>query len=100
LPREKVVPHHCDVLERESKAAASAAASVEMDVKYDDKKLTQIDFYWTEESPQAPRPILAFIHGGYWQAMGKEHAGYIATTCGGAVDVAAIGYDLCPSGTL
>jgi arylformamidase len=43
-------------------------------------------------------PILAFIHGGYWRALSKDHYGFIAeplVEAGAAV--ALMDYDLCPS---
>lgn len=43
-------------------------------------------------------PILAFIHGGYWRALSKDHYGFIAeplVEAGAAV--ALMDYDLCPA---
>ncbi|MCF8479853.1 MAG: alpha/beta hydrolase [Rhodospirillum sp.] len=45
-----------------------------------------------------PHPILAFIHGGYWQAMDRTVFSFIARGCRTrGIAYAAIGYDLCPS---
>ena len=43
-------------------------------------------------------PIVAFIHGGYWRALSKDHYGFIAAPLidAGAA-VALMDYDLCPS---
>jgi arylformamidase len=43
-------------------------------------------------------PVVAFIHGGYWRALSKDHYGFIAeplVEAGAAV--ALMDYDLCPT---
>jgi arylformamidase len=43
-------------------------------------------------------PVVAFIHGGYWRALSKDHYGFIAgplVEAGAAV--ALMDYDLCPA---
>ncbi|HVZ01598.1 MAG TPA: alpha/beta hydrolase [Dongiaceae bacterium] len=43
-------------------------------------------------------PVIAFIHGGYWRALSKDHFGFIAeplVEAGAAV--ALMDYDLCPA---
>jgi arylformamidase len=43
-------------------------------------------------------PVVAFIHGGYWRALSKDHFGFIAEplVAAGAA-VALMDYDLCPA---
>lgn len=36
----------------------------------------KLDLYGTE--PGALRPLVVFIHGGYWRALGREHSGFAA----------------------
>lgn len=36
----------------------------------------KLDLYGT--SPAALRPLVVFIHGGYWRALGREHSGFAA----------------------
>ncbi|WP_413206606.1 alpha/beta hydrolase [Rhodospirillum sp. A1_3_36] len=55
-----------------------------------------IDLFLPEGS--GPHPVLAFIHGGYWQAMDRAVFSFIARGCRArGIAFAAIGYDLCPS---
>ena len=50
---------------------------------------------------QAKAPLYVYIHGGYWQRGDKSIYSYIAETFNNAgVDVALIGYPLCPEVTL
>jgi arylformamidase len=45
-----------------------------------------------------PHPVLAFVHGGYWQALDRAVFSFIARGCRArGIAYAAIGYDLCPS---
>ena len=49
----------------------------------------------------AGAPLLAFIHGGYWQRNGKEDFACMATgPLAGGFDVALVGYTLAPEATL
>lgn len=51
--------------------------------------------------PNGPAPLLAFIHGGYWQALSKSDASFPATPLTGAgVAYAAINYTLAPHATM
>lgn len=46
-------------------------------------------------------PLLVFIHGGYWQALSKDHFSFIAEPYVRAgVSVALLGYALCPEVTI
>ena len=69
-----------------------------LDLAYGPKPRNKIDLY---RCGAAKAPLLAFIHGGYWQRNAKE-----TFACTGAgplangMDVAFIGYTLCPEATL
>jgi arylformamidase len=50
---------------------------------------------------QGPAPLHLFLHGGYWQAMGRESSGFAARGLVQAgVAVAVAGYRLCPEVSL
>lgn len=56
----------------------------------------RIDFF--AAAGDSARPLLVFLHGGYWRSLGPEVFHFIAPpwTARG-VHVAFLGYDLCPS---
>lgn len=48
-----------------------------------------------------PAPLLAFIHGGYWQQLGKDDASFPAHDCRrNGIAYAAINYGLAPAATI
>lgn len=48
-----------------------------------------------------PPPLLVFIHGGYWQALGKDQSAFAAVDCvQQGVALAVIDYTLAPQATL
>jgi arylformamidase len=69
-----------------------------LDLAYGPKPRNKIDLF---RCGTAKAPLFAFIHGGYWQRNAKE-----TFACTGAgplangMDVAFIGYTLCPEATL
>jgi arylformamidase len=71
-----------------------AGAKSELDIAYGEHPAARLDLFL----PEAPRPRLhVYIHGGYWQAFGKDDFSFIAeglTRAGMAV--AVLGYPLCP----
>ncbi len=69
-----------------------------LDLAYGPKPRNKIDLY---RCGAAKAPLLAFIHGGYWQRNAKET--FACTAAGplaNGMDVAFIGYTLCPEATL
>ncbi len=74
-------------------ARLRARYQASMDLRYGPAERNRIDFF-----PARPdSPLLAFIHGGYWQARAKEIFSFIAEgplACG--INVALIGYTLAP----
>ncbi len=47
---------------------------------------------------EANAPVLAFIHGGYWQALSRQDFEFLAPVfVERGITFAAIGYDLCPN---
>ncbi|TAJ86788.1 MAG: alpha/beta hydrolase [Reyranella sp.] len=69
-----------------------------LDLAYGPKSRNRIDLY---RCGAAKAPLFAFIHGGYWQRNAKET--FACTAAGplaNGMDVAFIGYTLCPEATL
>src|SRR5262245_1057261 len=65
-----------------------------LDLAYGARPRNRVDLF---RSGAAAAPLLAFIHGGYWQRNAKEVFGCLAAgplACG--IDVAMVGYTLCP----
>jgi acetyl esterase/lipase len=83
--------------DRRSAAFASARARY-LDLRYGERERNRIDYF----SAAAQRgPVLAFIHGGYWQMRAKETFRFIAEgPLAHGIDVALIAYTLAPDATL
>ena len=64
-----------------------------MDLRYGPAERSRIDFFAGREDA----PLLAFIHGGYWQARSKEVFSFVAEgPLAWGMNVALIGYTLAP----
>lgn len=64
-----------------------------MDLRYGPEERNRIDFFPARHDA----PVLAFIHGGYWQARAKEVFAFVAEgPLAWGVNVALIGYTLAP----
>ena len=72
-------PDHHEHFARWSRASADARSSVpcQSDIRYGDGDKQSLDLFRATAS-SGPRPLLAFIHGGYWQAMDKSDFGFLA----------------------
>ena len=69
-----------------------------LDLAYGPRPRNKIDLF---RSGAAKAPLFAFIHGGYWQRNAKEtFACMAAGPLAVGMDVAFIGYTLCPEATL
>lgn len=78
--------------------AARERLRVRRDLSYGPRPRQKIDIF-PAAKPDAP--VLAFVHGGYWQGMGREISHYLAPAfVTNGVTFAAIGYTLCPDVTL
>ena len=68
-----------------------------LDMRYGPAARNRIDYFAAGSSG----PVLAFIHGGYWQSRAKEIFSFVATgPLAHGIDVACIGYTLAPEITL
>lgn len=83
---------------RTRSAAFRAARSGELDIPYGAGERQRFDLF---RCGRPGAPLLAFIHGGYWQRNDKT--GFAALAEGPlarGLDVAMIGYTLCPEATM
>ena len=78
----------------EARSARLRAAHPEgMDLRYGPEERNRIDYF----SARRDGPVLAFIHGGYWQMRAKELFAFIAEgPLAWGINVALIGYTLAP----
>jgi arylformamidase len=94
------VPGHPAIIERWTRDAAAFRAAhpeAELGVAYGPSPRQALDIF-----PSAsPGPMSLFIHGGYWQGLGRSSASHLAAgLLAHGVGVAMVGYDLCPQVTL
>jgi arylformamidase len=94
------IPGALDILDRWAKASALARekSAVRLDVAYGSAPTETLDVF-----PPLRRgaPVLVFIHGGYWRALDKSDASFIAPAFvqAGAM-VVVPNYALCPAVTI
>jgi arylformamidase len=70
-----------------------AAHPKTIDLRYGPAERSQIDYF----PGASPGPLLAFIHGGYWQSRAKETFAFLAPgVLAQGVHFASIGYTLAP----
>jgi arylformamidase len=80
---------------KDRSAAFRAKAKAKLDIAYAEHPAARLDLFL----PEKPTPRLhVYIHGGYWQAFGKNDFSFMAE---GLVEnglaVAVLGYPLCPT---
>lgn len=78
----------------EARSARLRAAHPEgMDLRYGSDERNRIDFF----AARSDAPVLAFIHGGYWQNRAKELFAFVAEgPLAWGINVALVGYTLAP----
>ena len=77
----------------ERSARLRAAHPQGMDLRYGPDERNRIDFF----AARRDAPVLAFIHGGYWQNRSKEVFSFVAEgPLAWGINVALIGYTLAP----
>ena len=91
------VADSAQILERWARASALARkkSTAQLDVPYGDGDKETLDIFST---PRADAPVLVFIHGGYWRALDKSDASFVAPSFvqAGAL-VVVPNYALCPA---
>jgi arylformamidase len=96
------VPHFpaiAEALGRDAAAFRAAHPHSELGVSYGPTERQAMDIFWPASGRDAKLSI--FVHGGYWQAMGREWFSHLAAgVLAHGVAVAMPSYDLCPNVTL
>lgn len=94
------VPTHAQDMERWAAASAESRRRLacRLDLPYGAHPREVFDLFTV---PQPDRPLLVFIHGGYWQALDKSSfsfiaEGFAAEAAGQIANVAVISYPLAP----
>ena len=91
------VADHARFLERWASSSAQARAELpcQLDLRYGTQPGETLDLFGP---PTPAAPVLVFIHGGYWRALDKSDASFVAPPF---VDAGAMvvvpNYDLCPT---
>jgi arylformamidase len=79
--------------------AALAAPGTRPGVVYDPQRGLALDLYGTV--PGESRPLVMFIHGGYWRALSRGHSGFMAPMLAArGIATAAIDYRLAPAASM
>lgn len=92
---QAAVPNSAEIVAAwEARSAKLRAAHPEsMDLRYGSEERNRIDFF----PARRDAPVLAFFHGGYWQARSKEVFSFIAEgPLAWGINVALVGYTLAP----
>jgi arylformamidase len=96
MPRIAVPDHETWLSEDfATTAAVRARVAHRRNERYGPGPLQLLDLF---PAKRPGSPVVAFIHGGYWRALSKDHYGFIAeplVEAGAAV--ALMDYDLCPT---
>lgn len=70
------------------------------DIRYGERPKETLDVHEPDDRHSA-RPLVLFIHGGYWRALDKsDHSFVVPSVLDTGAVVANINYDLCPTVTL
>ncbi len=91
-------PEHPDYFERWARDSAAARNHLEarLDLAYGGTEGQTLDLF-PDPDRSEPTPLLAFIHGGYWQGLDKGDFSYLAPPFVEAgIAFASINYDLAP----
>lgn len=94
------VPEHPAILARWAADAAAfrQAHAVEENLAYGSDPKQTLDYF---PAGGAGRPLLIFIHGGYWQALDKSDSSHLAAPyLARGIDVAMLNYRLAPDVTM
>ena len=99
-----LVPEHVDIFARWRAASAQARQHERcfLDIAFGHGPNETLDvFVPTESKPHDKRPVMVFIHGGYWRSLDKADHSFIAPafTSQGAI-VVMPNYALCPAVTI
>lgn len=97
-----MVPDHGEIIARWHREAAAYRAVHEgqLDIPYGARPRNRLDVFPGAAGADG-RPIIVYIHGGYWRSFDKSVFSHVAGPANAAgFDVAIPGYTLCPEVTL
>lgn len=90
-------PEHVEFFARwaEESRRTRAASACRLDLPYGDQPMQTLDFF---PAGGSDAPLVAFIHGGYWQSLDKGDFSYLAPAFADAgIAFASINYALAPA---
>lgn len=97
-------PEHPEIIarwERDSADYRSSHPGAEIGLAYGPTERTIIDVFPGDRAISGRRPVVMFIHGGYWQSLDKDRFSFLARGANAhGFTVALPSYDLCPNVTL
>jgi arylformamidase len=92
-------PAFVEAWARDAAAFRAGHPHAELGVAYGPGARAAMDIFWPASGHDAP--LALFLHGGYWQSMGREWFSHLAAVpLAHGVAVAMPSYDLCPQVTL
>jgi len=94
------VPEHGEINARWQAASEAyrGTARAELDLPYGPGERQRYDLYF---AGSRPAPLVAYIHGGYWQRGDREGYAFLARALNAAgLDVALPSYTLCPAASV
>ncbi|MGO4332430.1 alpha/beta hydrolase [Cupriavidus sp. 2TAF22] len=94
------IPHYQAIFDRWAKESRDfrLARPVKEDLAYGDDPKQSLDFF---PAGKPGRPLLVFIHGGYWQSLDKSDFSYVAKPyLEHNINVAVVNYRLAPNVTM
>ncbi|KAL5010754.1 hypothetical protein ScPMuIL_013059 [Solemya velum] len=99
LGQEAVIDAHVEVMKRGSQIARETI-ECQTDLSYGLREKAKLDLFGAQTLPE-DAPIFVYIHGGYWQFLGRESSSFMVTPLAkaGAV-VVTIGYTIAPEASM
>ena len=95
------VPEHPQILARWARDSAIVCQQLpcRLDLAYGEDPGERLDWFATGTAPA--RPLLYFIHGGYWRTLDKDHFAFLVPVLQRlGFDVVLVNYGLCPRVTV
>ena len=97
------IPEHPAILAHWAEASARALARPgwALDLAYGDAPSERLDILRPAPGPGPGAPVLVYIHGGYWRALGKRDQAFVAPPFADAGAMVVLpDYSLCPAVTV
>lgn len=95
------IPEHPGILARWARDSAVLRQQLEghLDLAYGDDPGERLD--WFPAPGPSPRPVVCFVHGGYWRTLDKDDFTFVVPPLQRfGVDVVLFNYGLCPRVTV